>query len=166
MVFLEQHNHPILQHADPIIHAVVFTMVVLQVILHNSRRGCHFLLSMLHYITQLCLLWNGRILNVYNQKLLSDFPSSAVRQFKLETKEVVYAVCPKQQCQALYRPVYQRGSPIPHYPISCTCKLFNDNSECNTRITCPRRFSKVDIEVPIKRFVSFSFKHYVSELTS
>lgn len=144
-------------------------MVVLQVLLHNSHRGCHFLLSMLHYIVQLCLLRNGRVLNVYDQKLLSDFPKdpdSAVKQFKLETTEFIYAVCPEQQCQALYRPVYQKGSPIPHYPLSCTYQWRRDRSPCGTRITRPRRFGKVDVEVPIKRFVSFSFKDYVAELTS
>lgn len=76
-------------------------MVVLQIILHNSRRGCHFLLSMLRYIVQLSLLRNGRVLNVYDQKLLSDFPkdpSSAITQFKLDTAEVIHAVCPNQQC--------------------------------------------------------------------
>ncbi len=144
-------------------------MVVLQVLLHNSRRGCHFLLSMLHYIVQLCLLRNGRVLSVYDQKLLSDFPKdpdSAVKQFKLETLEVIYAVCPEQQCQALYPPTYQKGSPIAHYPLSCTYKSPHDSSPCSTRLTRPRRFGKVDVEVPIKRFVSFSFKNYIAELTS
>ena len=144
-------------------------MVVLHVLLHNSRRGCQFLLSMLHYIVQLCLLRNGRVLNAYDLKLLSDFPkdpTSAVKQFKLETREVIYAVCPEQQCHALYRPVYQKGSPIPHYPLSCTYRSLHDNNQCGTRITRPRRFGKIDVEVPIKRFISFSFKDYVAELTS
>jgi len=33
---------PILEHADPIIQLSIFTMVVLQVMLHNSRQSCHF----------------------------------------------------------------------------------------------------------------------------
>jgi len=118
-------------------------MVVLQVLLHDSRRGCHFLLSMLHYIVQLCLLRNGRVLNVYDQKLLSDFPKdpdSAVQQFNLETAEVIYAVCPEEQCQALYRPVYPKGSPIAQYPLFCTYKLPHDgtSSACSTHITLMR----------------------------
>ena len=124
---------------------------------------------MLHYIVQLCLLRNGRVLNVYDQKLLSDFPKdldSAVKQFKLDTAEVIYAVCPEQQCQALYRPVYQKGSPIAHYPLSCTYKSLHNDSPCGTHITRPRRFGKVEVEIPIKRFVSFSFKDYIAELTS
>ena len=135
---LEQHDMPILEHADPIIQLSVFTMVVLQVILHNSCRGCHFLLSMLHYIVQLCLLRNGRVLTVYDRKLLSDFPKdpdSATKQFKLEGKETIYAVCPKQNCQKLYPPVYQKGSPIPQYPMYCNHKVFNN--KCGTRITRP-----------------------------
>jgi len=81
----EQHNTPILQNTDPIIQVAVFMMVVLQIILHNSRRGCHFILSMLQYMVQLCLLRNGRILNVYDRKLLADFPKdpgAVVKQFK------------------------------------------------------------------------------------
>jgi hypothetical protein len=166
---LEQHNTPILQDVDPIIHVAVFTMVVLQVILHNSRRGCHFVLSMLQYIVQLSLLRNGRVLNVHNQKLLADFPKdpdTAIKQFKLETKEAIYAVCPKQKCQSLYPPAYQKDSPIPRYPMFCTHKSFDGDSECGTHITRPRRFGNADAEVPIKRFVAFSFKDYIAELTS
>ena len=144
-------------------------MVVLQVILHNSRRGCHFFLSMLQYIVQLCLLRNGRVLNVYDQKLLADFPKdpgAAIKQFRLESKEVIYAVCPEEKCQSLYRPLYQNDSPIPHYPIFCTNQPFDMESECGTRLTRPRRFGNVDAEVPIKRFVAFSFKDYIAQLTS
>ncbi len=143
-------------------------MVVLQVILHSSRQSCHFVLSMLQYMVQLCLLRNGRNLNVYDQKLLADFPKdpdSATKQFKLETKEVIYAVCPKHQCQSLHRAVYQ-GSPIPQYPMFCTNKPFDSSSECGTRITRPRRFGSADAEVPIKRFIAFSFRDYVAELAS
>lgn len=166
---LEQHNLPILQHADPIIQATLFTMVVLQVLLHNSRRGYHFLLSMLHYIIQLSLLRNGRVLNVYDQKLLSDFPKdpdSAIKQFRLGTLEVIYAICPEQQCQALYLPVYQKGSSIAYYPLSCTYRSTQDGSPCSTHLTRPWRFGQVNVEVPIKGFVSFSFKNYIAELTS
>jgi len=50
--------------------------------------------------------------------------------------------------------------------MSCTYKSFNNNSECGTHITRPRRFGQFDVEVPIKRFVSFSFTNYIAELTS
>ena len=50
----------ILPNVDPIIQ-VSFTMVALQVVHHLSRRGCHFLLSMLRYIIQLSLMHNRRI---------------------------------------------------------------------------------------------------------
>ena len=165
----EQHNTPILQNADPIIQVAVFMMVVLQIILHNSRQGCHFVLLMLQYMVQLCLLRNGRILNVYDRKLLAEFPKdlgAAVKQFKLEIKEVIYAVCPKHRCQSLYPPAYQKDSSIPHYPMFCTHKSFNSDSECGIRITRPWRFGDTDAEVPIKRFVAFSFKDYIVELTS
>ena len=100
---------------------------------------------------------------------ITDFPidpDSAVKQFRLDAVEAIYAVCPEPQCQLLYQPVYQKGSPIVHYPISCTYKLLHNDSPCGAHITHPWRFGKVDVEIPIKRFVSFSFKHYVVELTS
>jgi hypothetical protein len=48
----------------------------------------------------------------------------------------------------------------------CTHKSFTDGSECGVHITRPRRIGNVDTEVPIKRFVAFSFKDYIAELTS
>ena len=82
------------------------------------------------------------------------------------TRNSPYTVCPEQQCQALYPPAYQKGSPISHYPLTCTYKSPRDGSPCGARITRPRRFGNVDVEVPTKRFVSFSFKNYIAELTS
>ena len=124
---------------------------------------------MLQYMVQLSLLRNGRILNVYDRKLLADFPKdpdAAASQFKLEASEVIYAVCPKEKCQSLYLPAFQKGSPIPLYPMYCTHKFPDSNTECGVRITRPRRFGKADAEVAIKRFVAFSFKDYIAELTS
>ncbi len=66
----------------------------------------------------------------------------------------------------LYHTVYQKGSPIPNYLLLCIHKLFNNSSECGTHITCLQRFGKVDVEVPIRQFVAFSFKDYIVELTS
>ena len=152
---------PILQDADPIIQLVMFTMVVLQIIFHNSCRSCHFLLSMLHYIVQLCLLCNGRILTASDCKLLSDFPKdpdSAAKQFQVSSHKTIYTVCPKRKCQKLYLPVYQNGSSIPQYPMYCTHKAFDNDKKCGTHITRPRKFGKIDVKVPIKRFVAFSFK--------
>ena len=88
-----------------------------------------------------------------------------VLQFKLEIKEVIYAVCPKHKCQSLYPPAYQKDSPIPHYPMFCTHKSFDGDSKCGIRIS-PWRFGDADAEVPIKKFVAFSFKDYIAELTS
>jgi hypothetical protein len=108
---------------------------------------------MLHYIIQICLLWNGRVLNVYDRKLLSNFPKdpdSATKQFNLDIKETIYAVCPKQTCEKLYPPVYRKGSPIPEYPTYCIHKEFDNDSECGTRITRPQKFGRADVEVPIK----------------
>ncbi|PPQ82487.1 hypothetical protein CVT26_012890, partial [Gymnopilus dilepis] len=165
----KEHLHtPILSGVDPIIQASVFTMVVLQVILHLSRRGCHFLLAMMRYIVQLSLQRNNPILSVQDQKLLHDFPKdpdSAVKQFLLDGSETIYAVCPKATCHKLYTPNFSGSLPFPRYPEYCSHREFADGNECETRLTRPRVFGDFEVEVPIKRFVSFSFKEYVASLT-
>ncbi|PPQ96460.1 hypothetical protein CVT26_010514 [Gymnopilus dilepis] len=160
---------PILPNSDPIIQVTIFTMAVLQVTLHLSRRGCRFLLGMIGLIVQLALLRNGSSLSVQDQKLLSDFPKdpeTAVKHFLRNSKEVIYAVCPKFSCQKLYAPSFYASSPVPLYPAYCShCKVKNGDS-CGTRLTRPRFFGDVKVEVPIKRFIGFSFKDYIASLTS
>ncbi|PPQ79322.1 hypothetical protein CVT26_001092, partial [Gymnopilus dilepis] len=164
----DAYNASILEGADPIIQLVVFTMVVLQVILHTSRRGCHFLLSMMKYVVQLSLIRSGRNLSIHDQKLLADFPKdpdSAAEQLKLDSSVTIYAVCPKAKCQALYAPKFTDGKLIPQYPKYCNCTGL-DGRQCGTRLTRPRRFDLHEVDVPVKRFAAFSFRGFVASLTS
>ncbi|PPR02024.1 hypothetical protein CVT26_008718 [Gymnopilus dilepis] len=164
-----KHIAPILDGVHPVIQASVFTMVVLQVVLHLSRRGCRFFLAMVYYIIQLVLLGKGLSLSIEDQKLLSDFPKdpeTAMKQFLLEGNEVIYAVCPKASCQKLYAPRFVGTSPIPQYQMCCSHCELHDGNECGTRLTRPRFFGETQVEVPIKQFVAFSFKEYVASLTS
>ncbi|PPR01782.1 hypothetical protein CVT26_013175, partial [Gymnopilus dilepis] len=142
----DPHNTGILEDADPIIQLVVFTMVVLQ----------------------FSLLRSGRSLSIHDQKLLADFPKdpdSATKQLKLDSNHTIYSVCPKVKCQTLYAPKFMHGSDIPQYPKYCNCIGLN-GKPCGTRLTRPRRFNRHEVDVPVKRFVSFSFRDFVGSLTS
>ena len=147
----------------------MFTMVALQVVLHVSRRGCHFLLSMLRYIIQLSMTHNRRNISAHNEEFVSNIladPDSISNKFALDGKEMIYAVCPNAKCHKTYPPAFHKDSPIPVYPKYCTYKEFPEGPDCRTRLTCGRAFANVNIEVPIKRFVSFSFKDFVAQILS
>lgn len=144
-------------------------MVALQVVIHASRRGCHFLLTMLKYIIQLSLMRKNASLSTSDTKLLSDFPvdpDSAAQRLHLNGHETIRAVCPNSKCHKTYPPTFQGYSPIPIYPPYCTHRQFTSGPECGTRLTRPRAFEGTDVELPIKHFVSFSFKNFVANLAS
>ena len=143
-------------------------MVALQTILHVSRRGCQFILAMLRYIVQLSLMHKNCNISAMDEALLTNFPvnpHTATSAFRLDGRETVYPVCPNSKCHKTYAPIFIGRSPIPNYPTYCSHKEFDDGVECGTRLTQPRSFGK-DVEVPIKRFVAFSFKNFVAELLS
>ncbi|PPQ81527.1 hypothetical protein CVT26_011045 [Gymnopilus dilepis] len=165
----DRHHHRILPGVHAIVQACIFTMVAFQVILHTSRRGCHFLLEMMRYIIQLTIMRSGALLSAHDAALLADIPmdpASVLRKFHLESVETVYAVCPNAKCHKTYAPKFSGKSPIPVYPKHCEHRRYRNVAACGTRLTRPRSFGQKVVEVPIKRFVSFSFKDYVGNLVS
>ncbi len=142
-------------------------MVALQVVLHVSRRGCHFLLSMLRYIIQLSMTHNKLNISPHNEAFVANIPSdpeSASKKFALDGQETIFAVCPNAKCHKTYKPSFHEHSPLPVYPKYCTYKEFPDGPECGTRLTRPGAFGNVSVELPIKRFVSFSFRDFVAKI--
>ena len=108
-------------------------------------------------------------ISLRDKSLLSSFPAdpdTATRAFQLDGQETIHAVCPNSKCHKIYPPTFLDRSPIPIYPTYCSHKEFNKGSECGTRLTRPKLFGNVNIEVPIKRFVTFSFKDFVARLTA
>jgi Transposase family tnp2 len=125
------------------------------------------MLGMLQYIVQLALMRSHTNLSQRDQKLMSDFPSdirSILKQFYLDGRSTIYAVCPNPKCHRTYKPTFDGVSPIPQYPMYCTHQEFG--RKCNERILRPRRVNNVEIKVPIKRFVYFDFKDWVASLLS
>lgn len=151
------------------IQVSIFLMVALRIVLNVPRRGCHFLLAMLQYILQLTLSRTRSHLSQNDQKLLSDFPADpdqAAKYFRLDGKSIIYAVCPNGKCHQSYRPTFKDDSPIPIYPKYCTHKQYRNGARCEERLTRPRCIKDIDIEAPIKTFVSFDFKDWFAGLLS
>ena len=100
-----------------------------------------------------------------NQKTLSDIPKdpdTITKHFHLDNECTIYAVCPKRTCHRTHKPTL--GSSEPEYPMHCSHREYAGGSVCGTRLTRPRTFGDVEIQVPIKAFVSFSFKEFLAKL--
>lgn len=166
---LGHHFEPVLPRADPVLQLSFFMIVVCQVVLGMSRRGCNFLLNMVQYIVHLTLLRGGSNLSQYDQKLLSDIPvdfRTTEQQFHLEPKCVIAAVCPKADCHATYDPTFANDSPIPIYPKTCSYQPFIGGSKCGTKLLQSRRVNGKNVDLPIKPFVRISFKDWLAGLLS
>lgn len=151
------------------IQVSIFLMVALRVVLNVPRRGCRFLMAMLQYILQLALLRSKSQLSPNDQKLLHDFPADpdkATKHFHLDGKSIIYAVCPNGKCHRTYRPTFEGNSPILIYPKYCMHKEYQNGASCGERLTRLRCIKDINIEVPIKTFVSFDFKDWFAGLLS
>ncbi len=48
--------------------------------------------------------------------------------------------------------------------MHCTFREFEGDSMCGTRLARPRTIGDVEIQVPIKTFLAFSFREYLAKL--
>ncbi|KAF9523512.1 hypothetical protein CPB83DRAFT_898736 [Crepidotus variabilis] len=90
----DHHFAPILQGAEPLVQIMMFTMICLQVLLHLSRRGCHFLLAMTRFIIQLTLSRHKRELSSHDTQFVSQLPvdpASVTAKFPLDGQETIFA---------------------------------------------------------------------------
>jgi hypothetical protein len=164
MLPLDHHFKPILENVDPVLQVTFFLVVTCQVLLGVSRRGCSFLLQMVQYVIHLTLLRLGPNLSQGDEKLLSGIPTdprTTEKAFYLEDKKTIFAVCPNPDCHFNYKPTFHEGSPIPHYPTTCSHREFQGSPKCGTPLIKPRRVNGHIIHAPIKPFVAFSFKHWL-----
>lgn len=135
-----------------------------------SQKGCQFLLWMTHYIVQTCFLSIVESLEQLPSSLREMITGSwprdirTVRQtFQLDAKETIYAVCPSKTCHQTYAPVRSGGSDI--YPLSCTAIIDKETgAHCGERLCRERRIAKKVVWVPIKPYIVFDFKDWLSGL--
>lgn len=143
----------------------MFAMVVLEVVLNISRRGCHFFLYFAQHVVKLALSRHKVDTSPQNSNLVENFPvdpDTVRNKFPLDGKATVLAVCPKSTCHMTYAPTFHRGSPVPRYSRTCTRREYKNGPICGTALT--RKHESGLFRVPIKRFVSFSFKDYIARL--
>jgi hypothetical protein len=160
----DHHFKPILENVDPVLQVTLFLVVTCQVLLGVSHRGCSFLLQMVQYIMHLTLFRLGPNLSQGDEKLLSSIPTDprmTEKAFNLRSINTIFAVCPKPDCHFNYQPTFQEGSPIPHYPATCSHQEFRGSPKCGTPLVKPRSVNGLTIQIPIKSFVAFSFKHWL-----
>ena len=121
--------------------------------------------AILKYIVQLCLMREHTGLSQRDLKLLSDFPvdpRTVEKEYNLNTKATIYAICPNENCHASYKPTFNDGSPIPIYPSFCTHLHFG--RRCKEPLVRPRLISGHIVSVPIKTFVAFDVKDWIGRL--
>ena len=166
---------PIWQTTDPIIQLIMFMIVTLTAVLRLSRRGSKFVLSITAYLLFLSFMLvegpatrDTNPLSPRKQKTLFDIPNdpdTIIKHFHLNNEYTIYAVCPKRKCHRTYKPITSHGSLAPEYPMHCTHREFEGDSVCGARLTRPRTIGgDIEIQVPIKTFVAFSFKEYLAKL--
>lgn len=101
-----------------------------------------------------------------HQKFLADFPrdiKSTINSFALDSKSIIYAVCPNPRCHHLHKPSFHEDSPIPEYPRKCQA--------CATRrrkqdLLCTRIINRREVSRPIKSYVHHDFQSWMGGLLS
>ena len=66
----------------------------------------------------------------------------------------------------MYKLTFIGDSPILIYPKHCMHKQYSNGDKCGKCLTKPCCIHSVDIEVPIKTFVSFNFEDWVAGILS
>lgn len=165
ILFLGHHFKGAFSTGKPIVQLAILMVVACHVILGVSRRGCHWLFSMCCYVVQTTLFaaLGDNPISAYFQAILSGFPQdvrAATDKFNLDTKATVYAVCPK--CHATYKPTYEGETLIPIYQERCNFRRYS--SRCGELLIRPRTVQNVRINVPIKTYIAFDFKDWLSGL--
>ena len=165
ILFLGHHFEGTFSMDKPIVQLATLMVIACHIILGVSRRGCHWLFSMCCYIVQTTLFaaLRDNPFSAYFQAVLSGFPQdirTATDKFNLDTKATVHAVCPK--CHAMYKPTYEGETLIPIYQERCSFRRYS--SRCGELLIHPRTVQNVRINVPIKTYITFDFKDWLSGL--
>lgn len=93
-------------------------------------------------------------------------PDTATKQFYLDGKSIIYAVCPNGKRHQTYKLTLNSNLPILMYPKHCTHKEYLNSAWCREHLTRPWHIKGIDIEVAIKTLVSFNFKDWFAGLLS
>lgn len=169
-VYAAHHHQSILSGTNAAVALAQYMVVVMNVILMFPRHGCSWLLSMGCLIVQSTMehmpLGTNISMSQTDQDLLSRFPpdtSTAVSAFRLDSKYVIYAACPK--CHHIYEPNSDDPeTPFPTYPKQCRYRQFERGKPCNTLLLRPTTHGNAARNIPIKPFISFDFNDWLGGL--
>ena len=146
-------------------------VIACRVILGFSRRSSCWLLSMTAYIIQttvslaLGLEDEDTLKNhPFLRHILPEFPKddrAMMKKLPLDTNATVYAACPA--CHATYAPVATKDR-IPSYLEQCTFRRYG--SQCGEPLVRPKVIEGVTTWIPIRPYIVFDFKDWLSGLLS
>ncbi|KAJ2923601.1 hypothetical protein H1R20_g13494, partial [Candolleomyces eurysporus] len=165
----EHHFQTALHNTNPALQVIFFAIIALHVLFTIPRRSCRFILQIYRYSLQLALSFGKSSLPQRDKTLLANIPEdpeTLLKQFHLEGKSTIRAVCPDPKCHFQYDPTFDGSSPIPRYPSRCNHRRFAGGKRCKQPLLRPKTYHDAVIHVPIKSFVSFSLKDWVSNLIS
>ncbi|PPQ78874.1 hypothetical protein CVT24_012284 [Panaeolus cyanescens] len=157
---------PLLQGYQPAIQLAMLLVIALQILNHNSRRAGTFTLAMLSLMLKTVFGWPTVPLSAANERLIKELPETPEtiqNKFSIETKHEIYAVCPNASCHHLYPPTFRPGSKVPEYPRKCNAQQLS-GSICNTALTSAQSVGILTYHKPIKRFVAFDMRDWISGL--
>ncbi|PPQ82731.1 hypothetical protein CVT24_009908 [Panaeolus cyanescens] len=164
------HFQSFLTGYEPPVQLCLLLVVALQVLAHASRRAGRLTLYMLSLVLKSMLGWPHKPLTKQQEgfvKSLPTHPDTVTGKFNLETKHTIYAVCPNMACHKLYKPTYKPGSQVPIYPKRCDHQEFPNGPLCGTVLTQSIPTSSGQVyRKPIKRFIAFDLKDWISGLLS
>jgi hypothetical protein len=145
----------------------IFIGVVCTVTMGISRRDGDFVMGLLNMLVYLAFSLSGKPTALAGA-VLKEIPLSirgALSKLDLESRTIIYAVCPA--CHCTYEPKYTPGEELPRYPQRCTNIPHPEAEICGEQLL--RDFDDEDSlqgGKPIKPFVYHDFRDYIAGLLS
>ncbi|PPQ82520.1 hypothetical protein CVT24_006403 [Panaeolus cyanescens] len=166
----DHHFLDVLFHADPLVQLSLFIMAGIRVVFHSSRDSCRWLLQMLSFLVFTAFKHrSGNATKSENHfsKTFPRDPDTVLKNLRLESKTIIFAVCPNPSCHKLYPPTSpDNDSRNRQYPDFCSYSKFSEDPPCGERLTETKVVNKVKITVPRKYFVFFDFHDWLAGLLS
>lgn len=162
---LDQHFTSSMRDSTRMVQLVVFIGLWFIGIVGGSRAHGDFLVSLL----SIGFYWafqppNSQPMDSRHQSTIAQMPANireVLSHFDLESRTVIYAVCPT--CHCTYAPQFALGNDTPEYPSHCTHRPTPESGVCGQPLLRRNRSEKSQ---PIKPFVYYSFHDYLAALLS
>lgn len=157
---------------DRITQVSIFLGMVCTAIMGVSRRDGDFLLKLLNMILFLAFT-TGRPIHAHGEEVMKQMPQeirNLLSKFDLESRTVIYAVCPT--CDCTYEPQFPNGPDLPAYPSACTNIPHPGADICGQRLLYDTIGEEgggdelLKSRKPIKPFVYHNFHDYLANLLS